>query len=266
MEITEVKYDFKSDAETLAKINAVRIGEKPINFKYYIAEDIPDELLGDKTHVKQILNNLLSNAIKYTNEGEVNFNVNCINQGNMCELVITVQDTGIGIKAEKIDQLFTKFDRLDVEKNTTVEGTGLGLAITKKLVEMMGGKINVQSQYGKGSMFMVTLPQKISRMNVKREDSTGFERTLSMPKVNPDTPTPVIGEVPKVEGVQSSGYGAKKILVADDNNLNLKVARRALKDFNFDIEEVYEGCVHRDGTFCVPMEGLELIMEYLKGI
>ena len=105
----------------------------------------------------------------------------------------------------------------------------------------MGGKINVQSQYGKGSMFMVTLPQKISRMNVQKEDSTGFERTLSMPKVNPDTPTPVIGEVPKVEGVQSSGYGAKKILVADDNNLNLKVARRALKDFNFDIEEVYDG-------------------------
>ncbi len=241
MEITEVPYNFKEEAVTLAKINSVRIGEKPINFKYYIAEDIPYELLGDRAHVKQIINNLLSNAIKYTNQGEVNFNVNCINQNGVCELVITVQDTGIGIKAEKIDQLFTKFDRLDVEKNTTVEGTGLGLAITKKLVEMMGGKINVQSQYGKGSMFMVTLPQKISRMNVKKEDSTGFERTLSMPKVNPDTPTPVIGEVPKVEGVQSSGYGAKKILVADDNNLNLKVARRALKDFNFDIEEVYDG-------------------------
>ena len=244
MVITEVPYDFKKDAETLAKINAVRIGEKPINFKYHIAEDIPYELLGDKTHVKQILNNLLSNAIKYTNEGEVNFNVNCINQNGMCDLVITVQDTGIGIKADKIDKLFTKFERLDVERNTTVEGTGLGLAITKKLVEMMGGRINVQSQYGKGSMFMVTLPQKISKMTGhEKEDVGGFERTMSMPKINPEQVSqPVISEPPKVEGVPTLGeYGGKRILLADDNALNIKVAKRALKDFNFVIDEVKDG-------------------------
>ena len=244
MVITEVPYDFKKDAETLAKINAVRIGEKPINFKYHIAEDIPYELLGDKTHVKQILNNLLSNAIKYTNEGEVNFNVNCINQNGMCDLVITVQDTGIGIKADKIDKLFTKFERLDVERNTTVEGTGLGLAITKKLVEMMGGRINVQSQYGKGSMFMVTLPQKISKMTgPEKEDVGGFERTMSMPKINPEQVSqPVISEPPKVEGVPTLGeYGGKRILLADDNALNIKVAKRALKDFNFVIDEVKDG-------------------------
>ena len=245
MEIVEVPYNFKEDATTLAKINAVRIGEKPINFKYHIAEDIPYELLGDKTHVKQIINNLLSNAIKYTNEGEVNFNVNCINQNGVCDIVITVQDTGIGIKAEKIDKLFTKFDRLDVERNTTVEGTGLGLAITKKLVEMMGGKINVQSTYGKGSMFMVTLPQKISKMTGPvREEQSGFERTMSMPKVNPnqEVPQQIVSEPPKVEGVPTIGeYGGKKILIADDNPLNIKVAKRALKDFNFEIEEVTDG-------------------------
>ena len=245
MEIVEVPYNFKEDATTLAKINAVRIGEKPINFKYHIAEDIPYELLGDKTHVKQIINNLLSNAIKYTNEGEVNFNVNCINQNGVCDIVITVQDTGIGIKAEKIDKLFTKFDRLDVERNTTVEGTGLGLAITKKLVEMMGGKINVQSTYGKGSMFMVTLPQKISKMTGPvREEQSGFERTMSMPKVNPnqEIPQQIVSEPPKVEGVPTIGeYGGKKILIADDNPLNIKVAKRALKDFNFEIEEVTDG-------------------------
>ena len=245
MEIVEVPYNFKEDATTLAKINAVRIGEKPINFKYHIAEDIPYELLGDKTHVKQIINNLLSNAIKYTNEGEVNFNVNCINQNGVCDIVIIVQDTGIGIKAEKIDKLFTKFDRLDVERNTTVEGTGLGLAITKKLVEMMGGKINVQSTYGKGSMFMVTLPQKISKMTGPvREEQSGFERTMSMPKVNPnqEVPQKIVSEPPKVEGIPTIGeYGGKKILIADDNPLNIKVAKRALKDFNFEIEEVTDG-------------------------
>ena len=253
MVITEVPYDFKKEAETLAKINAVRIGEKPINFKYHIADDIPYELLGDKTHIKQVINNLLSNAIKYTNEGAVNFTVNCINQNGTSDLVITVQDTGIGIKAEMINKLFNKFERLDVERNTTVEGTGLGLAITKKLVEMMGGKINVQSQYGKGSLFMVTIPQKISKMTgpEKTEESTGgFERTMSMPKVDPSktaaeqmpATTPTIAPPPKVEGIPTVGsYGAKKILLADDNKLNIKVARRALSDFNFEIDEVYDG-------------------------
>ena len=254
MVITEVPYNFKEDAITLAKINAVRIGEKPINFKYHIAEDIPFELHGDKTHVKQIINNLLSNAIKYTNEGEVNFNVNCINQNGVCELVIIVQDTGIGIKKDKIDHLFTKFDRLDVERNTTVEGTGLGLAITKQLVEMMGGRINVQSQYGHGSMFMVNLPQKISKMTAPQTSNvqSGFERTMSMPKVDPNqtvpqvqpqTPAePTIAPPPKVEGVPTVGeYGAKRILLADDNSLNIKVAKRALKDFNFIIDEAKDG-------------------------
>ena len=255
MEIVEVPYNFREDAITLAKINAVRIGEKPINFKYHIAEDIPYELLGDKTHVKQIINNLLSNAIKYTNQGEVNFNVNCINQNGICELVMIVQDTGIGIKADKIDHLFTKFDRLDVERNTTVEGTGLGLAITKQLIEMMGGKINVQSQYGQGSMFMVNLPQKISKMTgPETTEKVGFERTMKMPKVDPNltlaqqttspqtSPQTIVSGPPKVEGVPTIGeYGAKRILLADDNSLNIKVARRALKDFNFIIDEAKDG-------------------------
>jgi len=242
MELVEVNYNFREEAITLAKINSVRIGEKRINFKYYIAEDIPYELIGDKLHVKQIINNLLSNAIKYTNEGEINFNVNCINQNGVCELVIVVQDTGIGIKKEKIDHLFTKFDRLDVERNTTVEGTGLGLAITKQLVEMMGGKINVQSTFGKGSMFMVTIPQKISKMTgVTQEKESGFERTMSMPRVNPnEVVEPVVSTPPVVAGVEST-YGAKRILLADDNALNIKVAKRALKDFNFIIDEVSDG-------------------------
>ncbi len=250
MEITEVPYCFKEEAIMLAKINSVRIGEKPINFKYYIADDIPYELLGDKAHVKQVINNLLSNAIKYTNQGEINFNVNCINKNGICELVIIVQDTGIGIRKEKIDHLFTKFDRLDVERNTTVEGTGLGLAITKQLTEMMGGRINVQSQYGKGSMFMVNLPQKISKMEgPKVKEDTGFERTMVMPKVDPSLTIPkkqepqeIVSEPPKVEGVSTIGeYGGKRILLADDNPLNIKVAKRALKDFNFTIDEAKDG-------------------------
>ena len=239
MVLTEVNYNFKKEAETLIKINATRVGEKPINFKYYIAEDIPYELIGDKIHVKQILNNLISNAIEYTNEGEISININCINQDGISELMISVQDTGIGIKKENIDKLFTKFERLDVEKNTTVEGTGLGLAITKKLIEMMGGRINVQSQYGKGSMFMVTIPQKISKMKDDSVVRDRFEKTMSIPK-NIVAVEPVITSSPVIEGVNSE-YGSKRILIVDDNKLNIKVARRAFNGFNFIIDEASDG-------------------------
>lgn len=221
MEIIPVNYNFKKEIETLARIDAVRIGEKNINFKVNIAEDIPFELYGDKAKVKEIVNNLLVNAIKYTNEGEVNLSCRCINQNDTCNLIISVMDTGRGIKAEYISKLFDKFERLDVEKNTTTEGTGLGLAITKSLVEMMNGKINVQSQFGKGSMFVVQIPQKIIKLN---ED-----------KVIMDTSNNLINEF------NQDNFINKKILIVDDNKLNIKVAKRALQDFNFEIDECYDG-------------------------
>ena len=116
LEITESEYNPREIFENLARIDAVRIGEKPIDFKLHIAEDLPFELIGDKVHVKQVVNNLISNSIKYTNEGEINLTINCINKGSQCDLIITCQDTGIGIKKEYIDKLFGKFERLGVEK------------------------------------------------------------------------------------------------------------------------------------------------------
>ena len=231
MEIIEVNYNFRKEVESLAKIDATRIGEKNINFKMNIAPDIPYELVGDKSKVKEIINNLLTNAIKYTEQGEIELTVKCINQNDICNLIISVRDTGRGIKTENIDKLFTKFERLDVEKNSTTEGTGLGLAITKALVDMMGGKINVQSTFGQGSMFVVQIPQKISQM------------------VNPDQ-TIQINTAPIQQAAQQTvkegivvpkGFNNKKVLIVDDNKLNIKVARRALKDFNFEIDECYDG-------------------------
>ena len=221
MELINENYNFKEEIKTIARINATRIGEKHIDFKMGIAEDIPYELYGDRTHVKQVLNNLLSNAFKYTDEGEVILMARCINRGDICNLMISVQDTGKGIKAEDINKLFNKFERLDIERNTTIEGTGLGLAITKKLVEMMGGNINVQSQYGKGSIFIVNLPQKISKLSKPIEEMYTNVNTQN-----------------KNENVD---YGNKKILIVDDNKLNIKVAMKALQDFNFEIDECYDG-------------------------
>ena len=250
MEIVESPYNFIKEISDMCKITQTRIGEKNVMFHLNMAEDIPYELIGDKAKVKEIINNLLTNAIKYTEQGDINLNIKCINDTNknISNLIISCQDTGRGIKAEYINKLFTKFERLDIEKNTTTEGTGLGLAITKALIEMMGGKINVQSQFGKGSIFVVQIPQKISKIakpmteremmdtatrlysnnnninNVVKQPSEPQPTTISSSPVNP-----------------SNNYNNKKILIVDDNKLNIKVARRALQDFNFEIEECYDG-------------------------
>lgn len=231
MELVEVKYNFKEEMDTITKINSSRIGDKNIILNYQIAEDIPYELLGDKIRIKQIVNNLLSNAIKYTDEGEINFNIKCINEGNVSNIIMTCQDTGKGIKKENIDRLFSKFDRLDVEKNTTVEGTGLGLAITKRLVEMMNGKINVESIYGKGSIFVVIIPQKISSISKPLTIESFNNKDNSI----------------NTNIVSNNNFINKRILIADDNKLNIKVARRLLSEFHGQIDECY------DGIECVEM-------------
>ena len=219
MEIVEIPYNFKEEVETLARVSSTRIGDKPVELHVNIAEDIPYELLGDKAHMKQIINNLLTNAIKYTEKGHVNLNVKCINRDDNCNLIITVQDSGRGIKKEDIEKLFTKFERLDIERNSTTEGTGLGLAITKRLVEMMGGKINVQSQYGLGSIFMVNVPQKISKM------SKPYNEALN-----------------KNDTSNNIDYINKKVLIVDDNKLNVKVARRVTDALNIKkVDECYNG-------------------------
>ena len=221
MEIIEKPYDLKKEINELVRVTTTRIGEKPIDFKIDMAVDLPYQLIGDKTHVKGIINNLLTNAIKYTDSGTVNLNIKCVNRGDTCNLIISVMDTGKGIKEEDITKLFTKFERLDIEKNSTTEGTGLGLAITKRLVELMNGKINVQSTYGEGSLFVVQLPQKIGRQEEL-------------------TPTEMINTKLIMERLKGEFVG-KRILIVDDNNLNIKVAKKALADFNFIIEEVLNG-------------------------
>ena len=220
MEIHNIKYNPREEILTIARINSVRIGEKPIDFKVMIAEDMPYELYGDKIHIKEIVNNLVSNAIKYTDKGEITLKAYSINKDNVSNLIISVTDTGKGIKADKINRLFSKFDRLDVEKNTTTEGTGLGLAITKALTELMGGKINVQSQFGKGSIFMVQIPQTISMLSKPAETTVSATVT---------------------EDAVANEFRGKRLLVVDDNQLNIKVARRALKDFDFVIDECSDG-------------------------
>ena len=215
MEIVEVSYNFKEEISSLARVQSIRIKDKKIDYKINISDDIPYELIGDKQHVKEIINNLLSNAIKYTDEGIVAMNITCFNNNDICNLEIEVYDTGRGIKKEDLKRLYNKFDRLDVEKNSTIEGTGLGLAITKKLVELLQGTINVESEYGEGTKFNVIIPQRIGNNTSKDE---------------------------KVITNNIIDYSDKKILIVDDNKLNIKVAKRNIEDLNFkEIDECYNG-------------------------
>ncbi len=234
MEIIETNYNFKEEITKMCRVTSTRIGDKDINFHLKLAEDIPYELIGDKGKVKEIINNILTNAIKYTEKGEINLTVKCVNDfsKNISNLIITCQDTGRGIKKENIDRLFTKFDRLDVERNTTTEGTGLGLAITKSLVSMMGGNINVQSQFGAGSIFMIQVPQKISKISKPVTEVELLDTAKKLYSIKPEVKEVINTNKP---------YENKKVLIVDDNKLNIKVARRAIQDFNFIIDEAYNG-------------------------
>ena len=206
LEIVNSKYNAKQTFEGLAKLITPKMQEKGLDFSYYIAPDLPDTLFGDHANLKKIITNLLSNAYKYTDKGSVRYEVNCINSNNISKLIITVEDTGRGIKQESIDKLFTKFQRLDEDRNTTIEGTGLGLAITKQLIELMGGKILVHTVYGEGSKFTVVLNQSIEKTPVLVEQKTEIKTTLDLKD--------------------------KKILLVDDNSLNIKVANKILERFN----------------------------------
>jgi signal transduction histidine kinase/CheY-like chemotaxis protein len=160
MELNPVEYDVPNLINDAIQLNVVRIGEKLIEFIVDVDENLPSKLYGDELRIKQILNNLLSNAIKYTDEGCVRLSVGCLTDSDGVTLSIVVEDTGQGIKPDDKARLFSEYQRFNAEANRATEGTGLGLNITKKLVDMMGGSIGVESEYGKGSVFTVTVRQK----------------------------------------------------------------------------------------------------------
>lgn len=222
LEIIDTNYNFYKMFDELVLLTKARIGDKSLEFKYSYDESIPKYLYGDGMRVKQVILNLLTNSVKYTKEGFVEFRVRSVVKNDIIRLIISVEDSGIGIKKENIEKLFTKFERLGVERETTTEGTGLGLAITKRLVEMMGGNVAVQSIYGKGSIFTLSIDQKIVSGEELNKLITEEEKE----------------EKPSAEVVDASG---KKVLVVDDNQLNLRVAERLLKAYKCDIVCVSSG-------------------------
>ncbi|MDR0935401.1 MAG: response regulator [Oscillospiraceae bacterium] len=160
-EIVESEYEVASLLNDIISIVRMRVMEKPIYFVTNIDSKMPSNLIGDEVRIRQILLNLLSNAGKYTNEGHITLSVSCadFSEGELT-LTATIADSGIGIRPEDMDKLFGNFTQFDSHVNRNIEGTGLGLAISKNLAIQMGGDVTVESVYGKGSTFTVTIRQK----------------------------------------------------------------------------------------------------------
>ena len=236
-------YKMFNDLKTLTK---VRIGDKPIELIVQVDETIPKVLYGDHTRVKQVILNILTNAAKYTKEGHIIFKVDSLIKGDICRLIVSVEDTGIGIKRDNIDKLFDKFERLDEDRNTTIEGTGLGLAITKKLVQLMHGELVAQSVYGKGSKFTVAIDQKIAPSNVKLEDTI---------------------EVNREELTKDKDIVGKSVLVVDDNKLNIKVATRLLEDYGITVDSCMSGaeCLEKVKTIKYDLILMDDMMPKMTG-
>ena len=243
IEIVNTEYQFKNIYDELVILAKARMGDKPLDFRCHYDEDIPSVLYGDYTRVKQVILNILTNAVKYTREGYIDFSVSSVRKDDICRLIISVEDSGIGIKQENIPKLFTKFERLDLEKNITIEGTGLGLAITKKLVELMNGTIVVQSIYGKGSKFTIAIDQRVVHKEVVVEKS----------------------EEKKVSEVHAEG---RKVLIVDDNKINLKVASRLLENYKLDITTVESGalCIDKVNSDTYDLILMDDMMPNMSGV
>ncbi len=204
----------------------IRAKDKKLDFNVDVSPDIPAELIGDEVRIKQILINVINNAIKYTSEGSVSLSVQCeMREDKTCNMVYMVSDTGIGIKSEDIPYLFSAFKRVDESVNRHIEGTGLGLSIVKQLVDLMGGKITVNSVYKKGSTFIIEIPQRVERDGAVGQYDFGKAGSTGRKKEY----------IPRFEAPEA------RILVVDDNEANLMVVSKLLRDTKVRIDTASSG-------------------------
>lgn len=230
-EINPGRYDVPGMVSDAVLQNILRIGNKPIRFELDIDETMPAHLYGDELRIRQIINNLLSNAIKYTEKGKVKLGLKSEHDGNHEWITIRVSDTGVGIRPENLDLLFTDYMQFGPTSRHQADGTGLGLAITKKLVEMMDGTITVDSKFGEGSVFSVKLPQKsITKAVIGHEISQKLKNFQYS-----------AGRRSRNEPLDRIRLPYANVLVVDDNTINLKVVKSHMKPYGMRVDCVTGG-------------------------
>lgn len=249
VEISNAPYNLSSLISDVVSVISVKLEEKNIFFEQNINPDIPGVLLGDERKISQIMINLLGNAVKYTQKGTITLSMDYDRRGDTVLLRVSVEDTGVGIEKDNLDKLFSSFERVDSRKNRTIEGTGLGLAISKSYLTLMGGEITVESEYGKGSKFSFTLPQKIVG------DS-------------PCDYQPFVHNREKQEQFRNSFIApGAKVLVVDDNPVNVKIAIGYLKSYKINADSAFSGmeCVEMVSKTRYDIVFLDYMMPELDG-
>ena len=231
LDLTVGRYTLPKLLDSVAQELKFKVEAKALKVVVDVEEHLPRRLLGDEVRIRQILSNLVSNAVKYTMEGQITFTVKGIASENGFALQCSVKDTGIGIREEDIPRLFDSFQRVEERKNRHIEGTGLGLAITKQLTELMNGTISVESEYGKGSCFTVTVPQGISEESYS---NAAQKEGAQEPEQKKEQKQPL--------------YAPEAVVLAvDDNEMNRKVVQMLLRRTGIQVE------VASGGTECLEL-------------
>ena len=250
MELVPVDYSFASVMNDVVNMTMKKAEDKGLTYNLRVSKDIPSVLRGDEIRVRQVMLNVINNAIKYTHEGSVDIDVSFDQSTQM--LWVIVKDTGIGIKEEDLGKLFDSFERLETDKNRSIEGTGLGLNITKRLVTMMDGSIAVASVHGEGSTFTVQMKQGI----VDRTPVGDFAENISRQNGQARERRPVL-----------SAPDAK-ILIVDDNDMNLEVIEALLSDTKIKVTTADSGqeCINilRESSFDLIF--LDQMMPHMSGV
>ena len=231
MEIVPVEYETEDLVRNVGNVIRLMVQDKSLAYEVNIAKDVPKRLFGDEIRIAQVLTNLLTNAVKYTDQGKVTLTLNAVKDLKGMEAIeYIVEDTGCGIKPEDMDKLFDSYERVNLERNRRVEGTGLGMGIVTGLLEAMNSKLNVESQYGKGSRFSFVLAQN-------------YVNTSPVPQ--------------NISSNKELELGDKLILVVDDVPLNLKVVEVLLKPFGANVELVNNG---KDALEMMKQKKYDLIL------
>lgn len=209
-DLKEKNYSIKETVEKLIKMNTKKYNKENVIFKYSISENTPQNLFGDKTKIKEIINNVLDNSFKYTDKGSISLTINSEIVSDICNLIIEIKDTGIGIKSEDLNKIFNGSD-IDNEINNNVDRDGLGLLITKDLVSLLGGTITVCSYYGSGSVFTIKIPQRLKN------------------------------ELETIEQTNTTKFINKRILLVDDDRLNNRILKRLLNIYDIELDTCERG-------------------------
>jgi PAS domain S-box-containing protein len=232
MELVPIRYEIASLISDVMQLNFVYNGSKRIEFELNIDENIPYELIGDELRIKQILNNLLSNAFKYTEKGSIKLHVSLerIDNSDDAALVFSISDTGYGMTEEQVNRIFDEYSRFNLTNDHSIEGTGLGMSIVQNLVNIMNGKISVESEVGKGSVFKVSLPQKIHGTSI-----LGKEIAENLQKFRVSNSRQKKGQIV----YDSMPYG--NILVVDDVETNIYIMQGLLAPYELPVDTARSG-------------------------